>query len=546
MSVVDVQILSNGKAVDPSLQLLSVDVRRELNRVPWAQLLYVDGDLPQRDFPISSSDVFAVGHAVEIQAGYLDVPSSKATLFSGVVVRHAIEAGVQGSCLRIELRDKAFKLTQGRRTALYEKQTDSDVFKKLVGAAGLATGQVDGTEFQHPALVQFECSDWDFLLTRAEAMGMVLLAVDGKLSLRKLAAPGAAAIKLGLGIDEIYDLSIEIDGLAAASAASASGWDAKEEKVASAKGKSPPAMAPGKSRSAELAKALESAERQLAAQVPLAPSELTAWSSAELARAELAAVRGRLTVQGRPKAALLDGLALEGMGKRFAGTVPVTGLAHRIGSEGWRTDLQLGLPAQGHHRAEGLAAPPAAGLHPPYAGLGLGVVTKVHGDPDGQYRVQVTLAATGDPAITVWAQVALPQAGKESGWFLRPAVGDQVVLACLQGDPRLPVVLGSLHGPKHKPPAALFDDTADDKFSGFATRNGLSLVLDDKKKSLLIKTPAGHQVLLDDDAKAMTLKDSHGNEIVLDKDGVRIKSTKDLSFEASGNVTIKGAKIDLK
>lgn len=546
MSVVDVQVLSNGQVVDPSLQLLSVDVRRELNRVPWAQLLYVDGDLPQRDFPISSSDVFAVGREVQVKAGYLDLPSSKATLFSGVVVRHAVEAGTQGSCLRIELRDKAYKLTQGRRTALYEKQTDSDVFKKLVGAAGLATGQVDSTSFQHPALVQFECSDWDFLLTRAEAMGMVVLAVDGKLSLRKLAPPGAPAIQLGLGIQDIYGLSLEIDGLAAASAASATGWNAKDEKVASARGDAPPGMTPGTSSSATLAKALASAERQLAAQVPMTPAELTAWSNAELARAELAVVRGRLTVQGLPKAALLDGMALDGMGKRFAGTVPVTGLAHRIGAEGWRTDLQLGLSAQGHHRADGLAAPPAAGLHPPHGGLGLGVVTKVHGDPDGQYRVQVALAATGDPAITVWAQVAMPVAGKESGWYLRPAVGDQVVLACLQDDPRLPVVLGSLHGPKHKPPAALFDDTADNKFSGFATRTGLSLVLDDTKKSLLIKTPAGHQVLLDDDAKAMTLKDSHGNELVLDQDGVRIKSTKDLNFEASGNVTIKGAKIDLK
>ena len=85
---------------------------------------------------------------------------------------------------------------------------------------------------------------------------------------------------------------------------------------------------------------------------------------------------------------------------------------------------------------------------------------------------------------------------------------------------RQPVVLGSLHSGKNTPPASLTDNTADDALSGFFTRSGLSLVLDDKKKSLLIKTPAGHQVLLDDDAKSLGLKDSHGNEITLDKDGV--------------------------
>lgn len=548
MSVVDVRIKSNGKAVDPALSLLSVDIRRELNRLPTAQLVFVDGDMPVGDFPISSSTVFDVGAEIEIEAGYLGEQSSHASLFKGVVVRHAIEAGSGGSAsamLRIELRDKAIRLAQGRRTALYEQMSDSDVFKRLVGDAGLKLGQIDATSFKHPALVQYQCSDWDFLLVRAEAQGRVITVVDGMVSLVTPKAAAEADHMASYGGD-IYAFDIEVDGMASAAGAKASSWDSKNQAVVTGQGSNPPALAVGRSHSDKLAKGLNRAALQLGSPAPLAQDELTTWATATLMRAELASVRGTVRLMGLPKAALLRGVELSSIAKRFNGKAPVTALAHRIAEGQWTTDLQLGLAARPHHLADGLAQPPASGLNPPLAGLCLAVVSQVHQDPDKAWRVKVQLAGLPDPAVAVWARLALPQAGKDRGWYLRPEVGDEVVLGCLHDDPRQPVVLGCLHSAKNPPPASLTDDTADDALSGFFTRSGLSLVLDDKKKSLLIKTPAGHQVLLDDDAKSLGLKDSHGNEITLDKDGVRIKSVKDLAFEASGNVTVKGSKIDLQ
>lgn len=545
MTVVDVRIKSNGQAVDPALQLLSVDIRRELNRLPTAQLVFVDGDLPAGDFPVSSSQVFDVGTDVEIEAGYLGMQSSHALLFKGVVVRHAIEAGAAGTSLRLELRDKALVLAQGRRTALYQDITDGDVFKRLVGNAGLKVGKIDATRFKHPALVQYQCSDWDFLLLRAEAQGRVVTVVDGAVSLIEPKAANAAEHKVSYG-DEVYAFELEVDGLASASGAKAMAWDSKTQAAVTGQGARPPHLAAGTSQADKLAKSLGTAALQLGSAAPLAQEELTSWSTAMLMRAELASVRGTVRLPGLPKAALLQGVELSQIGKRFNGKAPVTALAHRIADGRWTTDLQLGLAARPHRLADDLAAPPAAGLNPPLAGLCLAVVSQVHEDPDKAWRIKVKLVGMAEPAVEVWARLALPQAGKDRGWYLRPEVGDEVVVGCLHDDPRQPVVLGSLHSGKNTPPTSLTDDTADDALSGFFTRSGLSLVLDDKKKSLLIKTPAGHQVLLDDDAKSLGLKDSHGNEITLDKDGVRIKSVKDLAFEASGNVTVKGSKIDLQ
>jgi len=42
------------------------------------------------------------------------------------------------------------------------------------------------------------------------------------------------------------------------------------------------------------------------------------------------------------------------------------------------------------------------------------------------------------------------------------------------------------------------------------------------------------------------IEDQHGNSITLNKDGIAIKSAKDLTLEASGNVEIKGIKVDVK
>ena len=43
-------ILVNGKAVDPSYKLLSLSIAREVNRVPVAKIVFVDGDAAARSF----------------------------------------------------------------------------------------------------------------------------------------------------------------------------------------------------------------------------------------------------------------------------------------------------------------------------------------------------------------------------------------------------------------------------------------------------------------------------------------------------------------
>ena len=70
--------------------------------------------------------------------------------------------------------------------------------------------------------------------------------------------------------------------------------------------------------------------------------------------------------------------------------------------------------------------------------------------------------------------------------------------------------------------------------------------VDDKKPSVYLKTPGNNKMLLDDNGKQISITDQNGNSIIMSKKGITIKSAKDLKVEASGNIELKGIKVDVK
>lgn len=533
-----------GLAIQSDIGLVSVDVRRDLNRLPTAMLVFLDGDLPSATFPVSDSGKFKPGTDVEILARYAD--GQDMSLFKGLVVRHGLEVSglnMGGPLLRVELRDKAVALTRPRRSRVSVDAKDSDVFMKLIRAAGLQ-GQVDATQVVHPSLVQYDCTDWDWLVTRAEALGLVVAVVDGQVRITQPEASAQPVLTVTLGTD-IVDLEFDCDALGQEAGVDATSWDPATLKSADAQGTKPAKPSQGELGGDKAAADLGFAKSTRLFAGPLLAAEAKGWATAEAARSQWGLLRGRVRMQGFGNIHPLDVVEIKGVAKAFAGKALVTGLCHRIADGNWTTDLQFGLSAQPHHRRPDIASAPAAGLLPPAAALQIGIVEAVAEDPGGQHRIQVKVPALGDAATGLWARLASPDAGNERGFCFRPEPGDEVVLGFFNDDPRQPVVLGALFGSKNPPPAAVYDSSDKNNLRGLVTRSGLSLLMDDDKKQLSLQTPSGAKLLLDDDGEAILISDKHGNKITLDKDGIRITSAKDFKVEASGNVTVKGSKIDL-
>ena len=546
MSVVTATILSEKAKIGTIYELISIDIRREVNRIPYASLVMLDGDAAKRKFAMSDAAYFEPGKEVEIKLRY-ESETQDAILFKGPVMRHGVEANAQGSLLRVEMKDAAVKLTQARKSTVFREQSDDEAIRKLVKDGGLKPGTIDSTMPKHAETIQYQCSDWDFIVARADMNGLAAVADDGEISVRKLALSGQSAHKFNYGVSEIYNLEFEVDAGNQYSKVQSSGWSVKEQKLTDPADAKAFALSQGNLDGEKLAKTVGFGAYVLSHPVPVAPEELQAWADARMMRSRMSMIRGRLSTRGLSDIKLLDVMEIDGIGKRFNGKTLVTGICHRVDVDGWRTDVQFGLSPRSFCLEDGIRDAPAAGLLPGVGGLQIGVVDKFEADPDKQLRVKVILPGIGAKAGSVWARLAAPDAGSKRGYFFRPEIGDEVVVGFFNEDPRQPVILGALYSSKNTPPEDCAEITEDNLKKGIITKGGTKILFnDDKKASLSFETASKNKILLDDDKELIEISDKHGNKITLDKDGINLASAKDLKLTASGNVEIKGAKVDVK
>lgn len=546
MSVVTVNILSEGAPVNAVNQLIHVEVRKEVNRLPVAQLTLVDGDAARRRFAISQSDAFTPGKAIEIRARREGERTGEITLFKGIVVGQRVEADLRGSQLVVELKDSAIKMSSLRRTTIFREQKDSDILSGLIRSQGLRAGEVTDTGLTHPEMVQYQCSDWDFLVLRAEANGLLVSVDDGQVSVVKPNLNGARH-RYEYGMDSIYSLEMQADAAQQIGAIGASSWDVKNQALQGPENASRASVTPGNLRPNTLADAVGAATLNLSSSVWMENKEMKAWADGRLLRSALAMVRGRVSVEGDGAVKPLHVIDIQGVSNKFNGRTLVTAVRHEINPDGWRTDIQFGLDAEPFAQAfRDIQEPPASGLLPAILGLQIGVVDAFEADPQGQVRVKVRIPALQADDEVLWARLLFPDAGKQRGYFFLPETGDEVAVGFLNGDPRQPIIIGSLYSSTNEPPVPAGDIKEENFIKGIFSREGIRLHFDDEKKTLTIATLDNQHVLLNGADKKIEIKDANDNSITLDNSGIVIKSAKDLKIEASGKVEIKGSQVDVK
>ncbi|WP_239670632.1 phage late control D family protein [Vibrio variabilis] len=181
-------VKANGSAIDSSIGVISINVFYQVNHVAYAELEIVDGSVAKQTFTASAGDTFKPGTTISISAGY---NSNEETIYEGVIISHAIRiTDSNQTTLNITCKDQAVAMTIARNSKSYLQQSDSDVINAIIGNySKVSTDTVDSISNKHDELVQFHCTDWDFLLTRAEANGMVVSNQQNKLS---VAAPSTS------------------------------------------------------------------------------------------------------------------------------------------------------------------------------------------------------------------------------------------------------------------------------------------------------------------------------------------------------------------
>jgi len=544
---VTVELSIKGKVSKLSTHVQEIRVEKRINKIARATISINDGDVAIQKFSLFEENSFKLGDDIIIKAG--GNPKSLKQIYKGIIAGVSTQIIHKRSIVNIECLDKAIAMTKGRKTDVFLKKKDDVIIKELIAKTSGLTAKVDACTITHEKLVQYGISDWDFMLMRADANGLLVCNSDAEVAVKKPKLSAAATATYSYGKDVLAFESLTTGEFAIAKFAETH-WDFKSGGVKTGKS----------SESSNLATPTALPFTKIKAFAKPADNTGITTSgiknanqfkdvlNAKVIRTYLASQRGSITVPGDITPVLANIIEVKGLGK-LAGKFFVSGIEHQIFEGQFITLLEFGMDEKTHFEKHPYIHNDSIASYVGFAhGLQLGEVTKLDGDPEGQQRIQVKLPVFGSDAL-FWARLTFPDAGKNRGIFFVPEKGDEVVVSFLDGDPAQPVILGTLYNKSNTSPAKI---TATNDKRIIQSKKKVIIEFDDTKKNLTLKTPGGNSILMDD-AKGITIKDKNGNSIELGSAGITLKTMKEVSLKATkgikltadaGPIKIAGLQID--
>lgn len=526
----------DGNVIPDDLQVLAIRVEKKVNRISSAKIVILDGEANTGTFEVSSSDTFLPGAEVSIEAGY---DTKNKLIFKGIITRQSIRIDdLVGSALEVECRDAAVKMIVGRKSLTFSKKKDSDIISSIIGNYSGLSPDVTPTETVWPEQVQYYVTDWDFVLARAEANGLIVTTLNGKVAVVKPDADPSPVTTVKFG-DGLLGFNAELNAITQLDSVKASTWDYKNQALSSAEA-SNDHPGPGNLSSKKLAGVIGLSDFALQTAAPLQNADLTCWSKAQLVKSEYSKIQGEARFQGTNLVDPGKYITLQGIGNRFNGDHLISGVVHDISDGNWITEVTIGLSPIWFTEEPDLMAPPAAGLLPGARGLFNGTVKKIFEDPDTQYRILLDIPLFDKNGEGIWARLSNFYSTNGAGVFFLPEVGDEVVLGFLNEDPRYPIILGSLYSSSKLKPYEGLDPSEKNPKKAIVSKSKLYMEFDDENIKLTTSTPNKNTFTLSDKDHQITIEDENKNSIVMSKDGIVIKSAKDISIQADGNLLLKG------
>ena len=362
------KVLIEGAELPSVHQIISIVVQNEVNRIPMAQIILSDGEASSRDFKLSNEDLLIPGKKVEIKAGY---HNDEETIYKGVIIKHAVKIKDGTSLLIIECKDEAVKLTIGRKSSYFYDTKDSAIFEEIIGKYGLEN-TVESTNFSHKELVQYNTSDWDFIVSRAQANGKLCFVENGKITIKKPDLSSASIETVAFGAS-MLDFDAEMDARNQFAKVSSYTWNAANQELVVIEAKDPSVSLNGNLSSSDLSNVMQLENLELRHGGNVTDTELQDWADAKLLFQQLSKVRGRVKFQGIPAVKPNTIITLEGVGDRFNGKAYVTGVFHQIADGNWTVDVQFGLNPEWFSETYDIQTPPASGIIPAIKGLHIGL-----------------------------------------------------------------------------------------------------------------------------------------------------------------------------
>ncbi|MFK7871018.1 MAG: type VI secretion system tip protein VgrG [Roseobacter sp.] len=541
-----VSIKMNGTEIPDTAMISSVEVTKEIGRIPEALVVIRTGSVPQNDFSDMDGKTFALGAEIEISTGYGDGTGD--VLFKGILFKKNLIVRGEEPFMSLLCRDKAHLMTIVPANGQYQKMKDSDIMSEIISDAGLKA-TVSATSSDARDQLRHNARDWDYLRALADRNQQIVIVSDGEVTIDKPDPSSAPVLSLTLGFD-VLEMNTSVSAMNMADEATLTAWDDSAQETV--KEQSAPATNPifGNQTASDLTAASGSQKFAATTSANYASDVLKAASTARIERSVLQTMGGTVKFLGNSLPLPGKTIEVKGAGDVFGGNAFIGKVEHILQAGEWSTEVTIGAPQTWRADEFALGGSSAAALTAPVQGLHIGKVTQIVGDPDDRLRIEVNIPVHDGEETLVWARFATPYSTVEAGIFFMPEIDDEVVVGFLSSDPDNPVVLGALHNGTTAQPYAPDEENT---FKAIVTKNELKIEFEDVKKVITISTPGGNIVTLDDDAVEITLVDTTGNEIKMTGSGIDMTSPGDINITADGNVaisatgnaSIEGANVDV-
>ena len=541
---VSFQIKIDKKPLDSSYEVNKVIAFKEINKLGRARIHILGGDYTTNSFVESESEVFDPGNEVEIKLGY----DQKYTLvFQGIILKHSIS--VKEGYLRkktrsqliIECVDKAVVLKNSFTNTIYREKTDNQIMSNLINQVDGLTSAIETTDFEHSVLPKYNISDWDFVLERAKYNGLLVLNSNNKISIKNPSVSSITPEVTLLNGAGTISFEAHLNSTNQFNSIKLQSRDSFNDEVFNKVGSPPDEIVTNETDNAKsISKNTSPSEVEINLPQDVDSNELKVLADSLIKLSRLQRVSGRVKFKGVLDIDLDSVVALSGFGKRFDGNVYVSGLYHEIEEGKIFTEIEFGLEENFFNPKEIFDVNQ---ITKDISGLHIGEVTQINNDPKNQNKIKVVIPVLNDQGDGIWASLTHAYTGDESGAFVIPEVGSQVVVSFIAENLKHPVVLGCLYTSTKKPYTSTEEEN---NLKAFVTRSKMKIEFNEEEKEISISTPEGNSIVLNENKQEILIEDQNDNQIKTSSSGIELKSKKDIKITSGGSLQLSAqGKVDI-
>ncbi|WP_075342970.1 type VI secretion system tip protein VgrG [Tenacibaculum agarivorans] len=541
-NLVSFTITSEGDAIPDSYGVMSVSITQEIDTIAQAQITVRDGNPSTQMFEIADASTFEIGNTIEISLGYAN---DTTTIFSGEVTKQSIKVDDSGTTFQITCKDTLVSLVKSKSQVVLSDSLDSDAIQQIVDNTGV-DASITATSVTKEKIIQYQASDWDFIVSRAQRNGMAVVTDSGTLTISEISVDSEAVLELEYGRD-IMEMDIELEATEQLNSITYNSWSLSDQETVSSEASEPTANEQGDTSESDL-EAVTDTDETIFTSVPFTQEETQETSDALLLRLRMSKFRGSITFPGSAEVKPNTLISLTGLGDSFNGDAYVSSVHHSLSGGKWITEVQIGVLPEFHDQKVKSAPsePEIKETLIDVKGLQVGIVQDVYDEDGGEYRVQVEIPMLNDTTEFVWARLASFYASNSFGAYFFPEVNDEVILGFIDGNPAYPIVLGSMYSSALPPASTVIPADSDNNLKALVTRSQLQVQFDDENIVMTMLTPNGNTIVLSDQDEAITITDQNSNQILMNSDGITIQSASAMTLKASDAVSIEGASVSIK